>query len=254
MTIPNNPIVNAGLLYVNGLQIGNTGANLPLLSLLPGAARDSTNVNDIALSSPVTLSLLKIGATGLDTGTVLANTFYAVHVIGDSTDHSPTTGLFSLASFTPLLPFGYDMFRRVGWILTDSSSNIVSFYQGGVDQNRIYYYLAPINVLTNGTATTFTNVNMATAVPSIQEDFAVVTNQVFINITYTPSIVSNYAQFNPINSALFPVGTVQFGAGITTTQFGTITVPSRFRSVAYKVFAGDTVTLNVTGYTDYLGL
>src|ERR1700733_4966151 len=135
MTIPNNPIVNAGLLYVNGLQISNATSSKTLF-LDQGAARDSSNINDIILSSTIILNGASTGPNGVDGSTLIASRFYAVYVIGDSTDNKSTAGLFSLSPNAPALPSGYDTFRRVGWILTDSFANIFAFSQTGVNESR----------------------------------------------------------------------------------------------------------------------
>lgn len=256
MTTPNNPIVNAGLLYINGLQIANTTylTAVSTLFIAQGAARDSTNISDIILKNTLRLDIQKSGANGLDIGTAAINKFYAVYVIGDSTDNNPTAGLFSLAtSSTPYLPLGYDMYRRIGWIFTDPNANIFHFAQAGNNENRTYYYFGPLNVLTNGAATTYTAVDLSAFVPPISGQGITNVNEVFLNINYTPSSASNHVEFNDFQFAgIFPLGIVQFGTGVAAQQFGSIRVPCQAQQIFYRAQAGDSVTLNVTGYTDYL--
>lgn len=256
MSLPNNPIVNAGLLYVNGLQIANTTylTAVSTLFLTQGAARDSTNISDIILSDTLTLDIKKSGANGLDIGSGAINTCYAVYVIGDSTDNNSTAGLFSLAtSAIPYLPSGYDMYRRVGWIFTDPNVNINHFAQAGNNENRTYYYFGPLNVLTNGSATTYTPVNLSAFVPPISGQGITNVNEVLLNVNYTPSSASNRVEFNDFEFAgIIPLGIVQFGTGVAGQQFGSIRVPSQAQQIFYRAQAGDSVTLNVTGYTDYL--
>jgi hypothetical protein len=262
MTIPNNPIVNAGLLYVNGLQIVNTPSNTPVptILMLNGAARDSTNTSDIILSNTITLDITKVGANGLDIGTAIQNAFYAVYVIGDSTDNNPTAGLFSLAPAsdtdtlpTPHLPLGYDMYRRVGWILTQAGIVISSFAQSGVGQSRTYYYFGPINVLTGGSSTTYVSVDLFTCVPPIAQPELSAINEVLLNVNYTPSSATHYVEFNDFSiNGVFSNGIVQFGGGVAALQFGSVRVPSRRQKIFYRVASGDALTLSVTGYTDYL--
>lgn len=251
MTIPNNPIVNAGLLYVNGLQI--VYSNAKHITLENGAARDFNNIDDIILSSNIIIDGTYVGANGVDVAPLAANTFYAVYVIGDSTGHNAAAGLLSNQNNNaPFLPVGYDMYRRVGYILTDNSSNISVFVQCGSNETRRYYYLTPINILTNGTATTFANVSSATAVP-IRSGSQNQNTEALLNINYTPSSAANSAQFQ-ISNTLGVSPVLQFGCGVAAPQFETLTVPTNtiFQFITYKVFAGDTLTLNVTGYTDYL--
>lgn len=262
MSLPNNPIVNAGLLYVNGLQIVNTTYDAPVstIFMLKGAARDATNTSDIILSDTITLDIKKVGANGLDIGTPIPNSFYAVYVIGDSTDNNPTAGLFSFAPVsdadtppTPHLPLGYDMYRRVGWILTQSSIVISNFSQSGAGQSRTYYYFGPINVLTGGASTTYFPVDLYTCVPPISQPELAAVNEVLLNVNYTPSSVNHYVEFNDFSAnGVFSNGIVQLGSGVAGQQFGSIRVPSQAQQIFYRVAAGDSLTLSVTGYTDYL--
>ena len=253
MTIPNNPIVNAGLFYVNGLQI--VYSNPKQITLLSGAARDFNNIADIVLSSNIIIDGTYVGPNGVDVAPLVANTFYAVYVIGDSTGYNAVAGLLSNQNNNaPFLPVGYDMYRRVGYILTDNLSNISVFVQAGTNEARKYYYATPINILSNGTATTFAIVPSAAAVPrrSGAQDRH---TEVLLNMNYTPSSAANSAQFQISNTVgVAPV--LQFGCGVAAPQFGTLVVPTTtiFQFIIYKVFAGDTLTLNVSGYTDYIDL
>lgn len=162
MAIPvGTPMVNAGSLYINGLQIA-PASTVRTLTLAAGSARDSTNTDDIVLQSAVTINVGTNGVNGLDTGTFAINSFYHVFVIGSSLGANPeididtqvstlangTTilsgtvvsegsvtqptwsvnnnyqpaGLISLSATAPQLPKGYDMFRRVGTIKSDATA------------------------------------------------------------------------------------------------------------------------------------
>lgn len=254
MPIPNSPIVNAGLSYVNGLGIAKTAAKIISMSL--GAARDSTNTNDIILDTTnpnelngiISINGANVGANGVDMAAIILNKFYAVFVIGDSTDYQPTAGLLSLSATAPSLPEGYDMFRRVGWVLTDASANILQFWQYGIDEERDYYYDVGISALSGGTATTFTAINLSTSVPPI-------VTEVLFDITFTPDGATEVAEFLPFGSAASN-GIVRFGTGVAGAQVGSITVPSQLNAgipeVLYKVAAGDTLTLLTTGFKDFL--
>lgn len=67
-----------------------------------------------------TINVLNTGANGLDTGTLAANTWYAVWVIYNGTT---AAGLISTSSTAPTMPAGYTHRARVGWIRTDGSAN-----------------------------------------------------------------------------------------------------------------------------------
>ena len=79
------PMVNAGSLYINGLGISPGTTNV-LVNVAAGAARDSTNQDDIVFGSSVIINSAVNGANGLDTGsaTLANNTFYYVFAIGSS--------------------------------------------------------------------------------------------------------------------------------------------------------------------------
>lgn len=240
------PIVNAGLKYVNGLDIAKTAAKT--ISMAAGAARDSTNVNDIVLSSAVTINGAAVGANGVDLAAIVLNSFYAVYVIGDSSKYNATAGLLSLSATSPNLPAGYDMFRRVGWVLTDGSANILQFWQNGVGQERTYWYDVGISELSAGSSATFAAIDLATSVPPIATD-------VVFDALYTPNGATEVAEFLPFGSSASN-GIVKLGTGVAGAQRAMITVPCRLDSgvpkVQYKVTSGDTLTLLTAGYRDYM--
>jgi hypothetical protein len=247
--MPNTPIVNAGLLYVNGLGIAKTAAKK--ISIAAGTARDETDTNDISLSSLITVNGATVGVNGVDIAAVVASSMYAVYVIGDSTDYQPTAGLLSLNATTPSLPFGYDMSRRVGWVLTDGSANILQFWQLGQGQTRVYYYDVGISALSAGSATTFTAINLSTSVPPLA-------TQVIMDIAFSANAAGDVAQFLPFGSSATN-GIVRFGTGVivgTAVQVGQIVVPCELNSgvpeILYKVATSDSLTLLTTGFYDYL--
>ena len=259
MTTPNVPIVNDGLLYVNGLGISKTAAKQITMQL--GAARDSTNTNDIVLGAtsatpdepttpavPIVINGAAVGVNGVDVAAIVLNSFYAVYVIGDSTDHQSTAGLLSLNATTPSLPYGYDMYRRIGWVLTDGSANIFQFWQFGTGSGRMYYYDTTIPVLVLGTSTTFAPVSLVAAVPPIA-------TEVLFNVSYTPTGATDIAHFLPFGSTATN-GIVQFGYGVVAKQTGMATIPSELNvaapTIQYKVTSGDVLTLLVAGYKDTL--
>ena len=243
----NTPIVNAGLKYVNGLELA--WASDETITMAAGAARDSANSNDIVLSAAATISNITNGANGLDTGSVAASTMYAVYVIGDSTKYESTAGLLSLASNSePSLPAGYDMYRRVGWVLTDGTSDNLLFWQEGMGQVRKYFYDVGISELSGGSATTYTAIDLATSVPPID-------TTVILDIAYTPNSATNNAEFLPFGSSATN-GVVRYGCGVAAAQVGQIEVPAKLNSavptIQYKVDTSDALTLLTTGFYDYM--
>lgn len=242
----NVPIVNDGILYCNGLDLAWTADET--FTIAAGACRDSNNVNDIVLSASVTVNNTTNGANGLDTGTVGASTMYAVYLIGDSTGYNDTAGIMSTDTSAPLLPFGYDVSRRIGWILTDATSDNLLFWQNGVGQQRTYYWDVAISELSAGASTTYASVDLATSVPPIA------TNVLFIS-TYTPNSATNVGHLIPYGSSATS-GVVRVGGGVAAAQVSMLTVPCRLNSgvptIQYKVQTSDTLSLATAGFVDYL--
>jgi hypothetical protein len=62
------------------------------------------------------------GANGLDTGSLVASTWYSVWIIYNPTT-TTTAGLISTSSTSPTMPSGYTLKSRIGWIRTDGTAN-----------------------------------------------------------------------------------------------------------------------------------
>lgn len=240
------PIVNAPNLYVNGLDLAQ--GNTTTWRVSPGIARDSTNTNDLALGDSTLINIAVNGLNGLDTGTVAASTLYAIYIIGDSSNYHPTGCIMSLSITAPVLPFGYDMFRRIGWGRTNGSSLTTTIFQTGRGMYRTYTLYAPVNVLTNGAATTSTAVSLLNSAPPANGGGLAI-----FEVVYTPASATNIATFGAQNSS----STIQrFGTGVAGAQYGQVTVPyfgSPTPQFFYKVTNGsDTLTVNLVGYADEL--
>jgi hypothetical protein len=88
-----------------------------------GASGDPVLLSGLSLS----INSSTTGADGLDTGTLAANTWYAIWVIWNGTT---SAGLLSLSSTSPTLPSGYTHKARVGWTRI-GASNPLAFKQFG---------------------------------------------------------------------------------------------------------------------------
>ncbi len=246
MATPNTPIVNAGLKYVNGLNL--TWSAAKVITIGAGAARDSTNTNDIVVSSTLTNTGTVVGVNGVDVAALVLSSMYAVYVIADSTGHYATASLLSLNATTPTLPFGYDMFRRVGWVLTDASANILLFWQVGSGQTRDIWYDVAISELSAGTSTTYAAIDLATSVPPI-------VTEAFMVATYTPNSATNVAHILPSGSSATN-GVVRLGGGVAAAQVSNIVVPVQLlagvANIQYKVQASDTLSLLTAGFKDIM--
>lgn len=114
--------------YLAGLTLSND-ATTPntKIDVAAGMAADSTNAMMINLASAATIDFTGTGAGKLDTGSIAASTWYHCFVVAGS------SGVSTLAStsLTPTLPSGYTAYRRIGSVLTDTSSHLLAFSQSG---------------------------------------------------------------------------------------------------------------------------
>lgn len=83
---------------------------------------NSSNAYVTMRSVSLTINSQGSGANGLDTGSLAADTWYAVYVIYNPTTVT-TAGLISTSATAPTLPAGYTFKARIGWIRTDSSAD-----------------------------------------------------------------------------------------------------------------------------------
>lgn len=248
MTSPQSPILNSGLLYVNGLQM--TRASATTISVAAGAARDSSDVNDIILTAAIVLDGSSVGANGMDSDVLANSTMYALYVIGNSSGYKDSAVLASLASNSvPTIPFGYDMYRRIGWFLTDGSAEILRFLQYGSDETRMYYYDEGVEELSNGTEATKTEVDLSSSVPPIN-------TEVLFKVRLASPLEGESAYLFPYGSNTVN-GFIQIGLELSGPLFQTITVPCQLKSgaptIEYKLDSGvGTLSLYTLGFKDYL--
>jgi hypothetical protein len=133
-----------------------------------GTATDVNGLGCLHVASTKTANITTSGANGLDTGTEASNTWYSVWVIGklDGT----TAALLSTSATSPVMPSGYVLKRRVGWVKNNGSSNFLKFYQQliSIMTRRILYDedQSVLTVLSLGSAGSFTDVDLASLVPS----------------------------------------------------------------------------------------
>ena len=287
---PQSPIANLGIMYVNGMQLSNN-ATTPntVLNVAVGQCRDYTNTNDIVInavynttvvppvlvSNYVTASLGVSGVGGIDVGTVAASTMYAVYAIGSSAspaylvNYSPINQVppvelpFSLfpgavilsTNFTaPVLPAGYDMFRRIGTIVTDGSSHIVPFTQvASNDQSRYMSYGTAVNVVTAGHATGYTAVNLNVTSPVVPLSAV----NVLLSVSFTPTAAGDSVSFQPTGAGAGTTYAQVSGSVAGVATLANVTCPDAIvagvAEISYKVTTAlDAVTWGVLGFTDLL--
>jgi len=248
MPDPNLPIVNAGELYINGLVVSNDSTTPDeIINISTGSCRDSSNANDIVVESSVAIDNTASGAGGLDTGSVAASTWYAVYILGDSTAYNDPAGIISTAlpATGPAIPAGYDMFRHVGWVCTDATSDFLLFWQYGYGVDRWFYPDATIAVLSAGSSASFADVDCNATTPPAMPNLA---TRISMDLLYTPNAATDTADFR-VNGGAATNGTIRIGSGVAGAQRLSSEMQTDSNATfEYKVTAGDTLTINLIGF------
>lgn len=242
-------------IYANNGQI--SVASNTTLTIQPGQFRDSLNAVDIVVGSyfgdpqstpaALTVNAAATGLNGLDTGTFAASTVYAVHAIYDTTLKLVSGYMLSLSATAPTLPFGYSSFRRIGWAISDSSTHFLPLTQVGNNSDRTYYYDTLQSVLSGGTATSFTAVDLSAFVPTM-------ITPVTFNYIYTPSSATNLASLRATGSSATTVNLIRASAAAAMDNQITIMtgISSSKAEIDYKVVSSDTLSLLVYSFKDSL--
>lgn len=258
------PIVNQPFLYINELKISND-ATTPntKLDVSAGICRDSTNTYDINLgnfngqnnsgsaNANTIINAAVNGVNGLDTGALGASSLYAVYVVGDAVSGNATCAMLSLNQSQPLLPFGYNVFRKIGYVVTDGSSHLVAGYWSGNNNSRQFTYDAPIATsVTAGTSATYAAIDLTALVPPVDQ------LPVHFKANWTANAAADVFNMQGANSTgdawtvIAPVA----GATAHTVAFGQVLAQlvSGAPKVNYKVSAVGGVAINVAGYNYYI--
>lgn len=244
MTQVNIPVVNAGYLDVQGLELAV--ASTTTLTMALGQARNSTNVNDIVLAAGVTINAATNGINGLDTGVLVLSTLYAIYAVGDSSANNTSGAVLSANLTTPLMPVGYDMFRLIGYARTDASVHFLAGYWTGSSSSRTFTYDVPLaTAITAGASATYAPVTLNTFVPAV--------NNLLVNmeINWTANAAADTLAIQPFNgvgdTAKYIAGVAGATAHTLVREYLLAQLGTGAPKMNYKVSAG-TVALNVAGY------
>lgn len=239
--------------YANGLGI--TYTSVSAFAISTGSILDSAGETQIVSSAVINVASTSSGLNGLDTGTIAASTVYSVYLVADPVTLQTTGAVISLSTTTPLLPFSYSAFAKIGYITTDASSHFLPGLWTSTDSSRrTFMYDAPqATAVTAGASTTYANVNLIALVPNLSKGL------VYINTAFTPGAASRVLNLQPAGNTgdeVAVTGQVT-SVPVTTTSYlfqrqATISMVIS-PAIAYKVSnAGDAVAVNVQGYDFFI--
>jgi hypothetical protein len=123
-------------------------------------------------ASTTTLNAAVNGLNGLDTGSLAASKVYAVWAIADESGYNESGFLLSLSTTSPTMPngtftSGYNVKKRIGWAVTNGSSQFMTLTVSGAGNVIRYTYDAPVKVLNAGTSATQAAVDLSAVVPAV---------------------------------------------------------------------------------------
>lgn len=256
------PIYNLPIAYKQGGVISvASNTTLSISSILTRSLADDLDINVgdyFGAQTATTVDSSVVGLNGLDTGTLAASTVYAVYAIADQAGYNPAGFLLSASATSPLLPNGtfpsnYNTFVRIGWAVTNASTQFISMKQSGVGSVVQYTFDAPVRVLNAGTSATQAAVTLTSVVPAV-DGIPVVLGCDFSGNAAADTAKLCYSGGTIANS--HNVITAQVAGG-TAHITPTMVIPAALISGAPKVdyilsTASASLSLWVNGFVDYL--
>jgi hypothetical protein len=241
-------VVNLPFPYVYGCALSTTTNTTCLVTT--GFIRDDTNTIDMEVTAQLTINGAEIGANGLDIGELDTDEWYAVFIIGDKYKFNPPAALISLSLTDPVMPNGYSVKRRIGWLKTDGSSHFIAMAHDGVGNERRYSWVnseaADIIVLSGGTETSFTNIDCSALIPPTAR------NAVF-NFEYEPKLAENKFYIR-LDGTAVTTNFVYYGNVAEKIGSGQFQYPvsTNTRIIEYHVTTDDALSLFILGFIDYI--
>lgn len=237
--------------YVSGATL--TWASTSTVTVGTGGVisrlRDSTDNMNIQFSGTLTANIAIAGAGGLDAGVEAASTWYAVHIIADSSLVNPVTTLLSTSATAPVMPAGYDRFRRVGYVRNNAASNFMRFIQSGGSNDRDYYWdeeRVNVQPLSGGNAIAYTTISLAGSMPPMS-------TLAYLTAAFDSSNPAHETNLRPLGStATATVFFVRFGLNTTGVQTNPMNMPTdSSQRIQYKVSAvTNSLDIFVSGYSE----
>lgn len=244
----NIPVEDLPFLYISGMNV--SVASNTVIAIAPGQCRDSNDNIDIPFPLPYYINSAVVGAGGLDSGTLAASTNYSIWAIADSSGKKQPAALISLwSNVAPLLPLGYDSLRLIGMVTTDASVHFLAASVLNASSSKGFFLLPAVSVLSGGNATSFTAIDLSTAIPTTTAPFVIALG----TVTFIPAAVGDTVQFRPTGSSatanLVTITGRVAGVAQTDTVVLHCGVASSKPEVDYKVSSSsDAVSLSINGY------
>ncbi len=223
------PVQFLGTPTITGFQVTNN-ATTPntKIDVGVGSALATDGQNYITLGDAVTIDAGVNGVNGLDTGDQAASTWYNIFVVGSSNNNKQTCMMISTSATDPVLPEGFDIFKKVGMIYSDASTHFLLGFWVGDSNFRQFFHAASVKVLNDGTSATLAAISLDTAVPPVQN------TPVYIQDEFTPATANDYVSYFPGDSTE-TVGPRTYGSVAAKMNGGQHRVLSRLASSVAKV-------------------
>jgi len=247
-TVNLSPIVGIPFPQIENLQL--EWVSVSTLGLKAGRCWDETATFGLIIPDDITIDASKNGANGLDSGSLANTTTYYIYVIGQQTGYSAPAALLSASLADPVMPYGYDLKKRVGVWRTNGSAEFLKIHQSGDYSERYYHYDAVLNLKTAGNDTAFTPIDVSVAYPAID-------NLVIgLNISFTPATASNSVFVQSFGGSDADL-TGFSGVVASEVQKGQLVTMAKLNSgvptIEYKVSnASDAVTIDAGYYIDHI--
>ena len=233
--------------YVYGLGLANNATTpTTALDVAVGSILDSTKTFQMNLDDALVVNAANVGVNGLDTGALAASTVYYVYLIGGTSSGNVPAGLIS-ALDTPYLPFGYDIYAKIGYVVTGAGSTfLLGYWTDDLSSWRTFMFDAPqATAVVAGAAVAYTAIDLSNFVPAIEN------TPVFVSSELTPSAASQTLKLQPeAGTGDMVTITGQVAATIVSSQDLCIaTLAVGVPTINYKVSnAAAAAAISVGGY------
>lgn len=208
------------------------------LRIGPGSCRSDDDTTDIPVTVNKDAAFGSTGEGGLDTGSESSSTGYYLWLIWNPSTVT-ADAMLSLSATSPTMPGGYTKKRLVGYGFNNASSNFWEFAQNGDGRTRLVMYnevrSPTLRVLSNGSSTTWANVDFSEFVPVNAVSLLVMAQNNGTNVAY----------MRPDTFSSSTTGLV-FVVEDLSDMLEMLLVDTQF--IEYSVLSGGTLTLDAMGY------